>query len=305
MNQIIMILLISLLVLVHEIGHFIAARMCGIRVTRFGIGMPIGPSWRIFRWGKTDFYLHAFLFGGYVAFPDDEPENQGADDSHANGSRAQVCEARDGNALSIGEQSENRTNATWDEVPQEKPENQGADDSHANGSRAQVCEDEKEGIPADELYENKTIAQKLFVVSAGVIMNIVFAIFLVVMCATFYQKLPTSTQNLFVDSFSKNPTSNVQELGILKGDKILKVNDIKINSLYQLSFFAKNSKLFDDFAQNDLIEKNIEQLKKLNPNIKDEILKDEVVILPKVLEENALKPSEDMLIGLEDTKKMV
>ena len=58
MNQIIMILLISLLVLVHEMGHFIAARMCGIRVTRFGIGMPIGPSWKLFRWGKTDFYLH-------------------------------------------------------------------------------------------------------------------------------------------------------------------------------------------------------------------------------------------------------
>ena len=67
MNQIIMILLISLLVLVHEAGHFIAARMCGIRVTRFGIGMPIGPSWKLFKWGHTTFYLHAFLFGGYVA----------------------------------------------------------------------------------------------------------------------------------------------------------------------------------------------------------------------------------------------
>ena len=76
MNQIIMILLISLLVLVHEAGHFIAARMCGIRVTRFGIGMPIGPSWKIFTWNKTDFYLHAFLFGGYVAFPDDEKEEE-------------------------------------------------------------------------------------------------------------------------------------------------------------------------------------------------------------------------------------
>ena len=58
MNQIIMILLISLLVLVHEAGHFIAARMCGIRVTRFGIGMPIGPSWKLFKWGHT---IHGFL----------------------------------------------------------------------------------------------------------------------------------------------------------------------------------------------------------------------------------------------------
>ena len=66
MNQLIMIFLISLLVLVHEIGHFIAARLCNVRVTRFGIGMPIGPSWKLFKWKKTTFYIHAFLFGGYI-----------------------------------------------------------------------------------------------------------------------------------------------------------------------------------------------------------------------------------------------
>ena len=72
MNQLIMIFLISLLILVHEIGHFIAARLCGVRITRFGIGMPFGPSWKMFKIGHTSFYLHAFLFGGYVAFADDE-----------------------------------------------------------------------------------------------------------------------------------------------------------------------------------------------------------------------------------------
>jgi len=38
--------------------------------------------------------------------------------------RAKVCEARDGNALSIGGQSENRSMATWDGVPQELNPNQ-------------------------------------------------------------------------------------------------------------------------------------------------------------------------------------
>lgn len=243
MNQIIMILLISLLVLVHEAGHFIAARMCGIRVTRFGIGMPIGPSWKIFKWGYTNFYLHAFLFGGYVSFPDD--------------------------------------------VQKEEDKN------------------EEETLPADspELYENKTIAQKLFVVSAGVLMNIVFAIVLVIFCASVFHKLPTSNQNLYVDSFSQNKTSNIQEIGLIKGDKILKVNDIKINSMYQLTLFAKNSKLFDGYAQNDLVEKNLNELKKINPQIKDEILKGEKIFLPKVKTENQLKLNENVLIGLERYKK--
>ena len=68
---IIMIFLISILILVHEFGHYIAARIFGVRVARFGIGMPIGPGWKLFTFQKTDFYLHAFLFGGYVAFIDD------------------------------------------------------------------------------------------------------------------------------------------------------------------------------------------------------------------------------------------
>ena len=75
MNQLIMVFLISLLILVHEIGHFLAARAFGVRVTRFGIGMPIGPSWKLFTWGKTTFYIHAFLFGGYVSFAEPDPSD--------------------------------------------------------------------------------------------------------------------------------------------------------------------------------------------------------------------------------------
>ena len=39
-----MILLISFLVMVHEIGHFIAAKAFKIKVDKFGFGLPIGPT---------------------------------------------------------------------------------------------------------------------------------------------------------------------------------------------------------------------------------------------------------------------
>ena len=249
MNQLIMILLISLLILVHEAGHFFAARMCGIRVTRFGIGMPFGPSWKLFRWKQTDFYIHAFLFGGYVSFPEDESQFEDKD---------------------------------------EKKEDK----------------EPKEEIPPEELYDNKTIGQKLFVVSAGVIMNVVCAFVLVLSCAVCYHKLPTSSQNLFVEGYSKNITSNAEQKGITKGDKILKVNSIDIESLYQLTFFAKNSKLFDDYAQVDLIEKNLAELKKLNPSLEDDVIAlGQEIKLPKEMTENPLAPSRDMLKGLEKYKK--
>ena len=74
MSVIIMILLISILILVHEFGHFFAARMFKIKVDKFGFGLPFGPTLFETKWGDTKVLVHAFLLGGYVAFPDDEKD---------------------------------------------------------------------------------------------------------------------------------------------------------------------------------------------------------------------------------------
>ena len=71
-----MILLISLLIIVHEAGHFFVARALGIRVDRVGLGLPIGPTLYERKIGDITFYIHAFLLGGYVGFPDDDPESK-------------------------------------------------------------------------------------------------------------------------------------------------------------------------------------------------------------------------------------
>ena len=71
-NLIIMIALISLLVLVHEWGHYIAARLFGVRVTKFGFGMPICPVLFNTKKGDLEILVHACLLGGYVSFHEDE-----------------------------------------------------------------------------------------------------------------------------------------------------------------------------------------------------------------------------------------
>jgi regulator of sigma E protease len=73
-SAIIMILLISLLILIHEAGHFIAAKAVGIRVDKFGFGLPFGPTLFSKKFGETEILIHACLLGGYVSFPDDEEE---------------------------------------------------------------------------------------------------------------------------------------------------------------------------------------------------------------------------------------
>ena len=55
---------IGLVIFVHEAGHFIAARMCGVRVEVFSLGF--GPAILARRRGNTIYQLALIPFGGYV-----------------------------------------------------------------------------------------------------------------------------------------------------------------------------------------------------------------------------------------------
>ena len=81
MSTIIMILLISILILVHEAGHFFSARFFKIKVDKFGIGLPIGSTLWEKQVGDIKLVIHAFLFGGYVSFPDDDKDSDVPQDS--------------------------------------------------------------------------------------------------------------------------------------------------------------------------------------------------------------------------------
>lgn len=66
-------LVLGLLIMIHEFGHFLAAKRMGVRVNEFAIGM--GP--RLLHWGKgeTTYSLRAFPIGGFCAM---EGEDEGA-----------------------------------------------------------------------------------------------------------------------------------------------------------------------------------------------------------------------------------
>lgn len=64
--------LFSLAVFIHEFGHFIAARLLGLRADIFSIGF--GPAlWKWRMWG-TEMRFSAIPFGGYVSLPQLDPE---------------------------------------------------------------------------------------------------------------------------------------------------------------------------------------------------------------------------------------
>ncbi|MGF1570423.1 MAG: RIP metalloprotease RseP [Nodosilinea sp.] len=65
---------IALLVAVHEAGHFLAARLQGIHVNRFAIGF--GPILWKYQGTETEYSLRAIPLGGFVGFPDDDPDSE-------------------------------------------------------------------------------------------------------------------------------------------------------------------------------------------------------------------------------------
>jgi membrane-associated protease RseP (regulator of RpoE activity) len=63
-----------ILVIVHELGHFLAARLQGIHANRFSIGF--GPVIWKYQGPETEYAVRGFLLGGYVGFPDDDPDSE-------------------------------------------------------------------------------------------------------------------------------------------------------------------------------------------------------------------------------------
>ena len=72
MSLLIFIFILSILILVHEWGHFITARKCGVRVEQFALGF--GPKLWSHTHDGTEFCLCAIPLGGYVKMAGDERE---------------------------------------------------------------------------------------------------------------------------------------------------------------------------------------------------------------------------------------
>ena len=78
---IIFLAILTILVLVHELGHFVTARKFGIAVEEFGIGFP--PRAIGLKRGKTIFSLNWIPLGGFVKIKGEQGENMGDEDSFA------------------------------------------------------------------------------------------------------------------------------------------------------------------------------------------------------------------------------
>lgn len=164
MSIIIAILIFGLIIAVHELGHFISAKACGIKVNEFALGM--GPRLFHFRKGETEYSLRLFPIGGFCAM-----------------------EGEDG-------------------------------DSEDKNS-----------------FRSKPVWQRIIVVSAGAIVNLLTGVFLTTVLASMYNSIPTTTIERFAqNSETGSYTAFSYEGGLREGDEIVRINGLKVFTYSDISY---------------------------------------------------------------------
>src|SRR5205823_12983115 len=72
-NIFIALLVLSVIIVIHELGHFLVAKFFRIKVETFSVGF--GPRLFGFTVGGTDYRVSAFLLGGYVKMAGETPSD--------------------------------------------------------------------------------------------------------------------------------------------------------------------------------------------------------------------------------------
>lgn len=196
--------ILGLLVLVHEAGHFLVAKRCGVRVLRFSIGYP--PKLFGIRRGETEYSIGAVPFGGYVRMLGDEIGDElssgdievylneiGRDlttasarsGSPENGSASPESELQTlANKLGASDLQRNGTTAAIAALGRElRPEEAMLlDEIRSRGSVPEAIKALAESRPAALIkriqaraFPSQSLAKRLAIVLAGPVANILFA----------------------------------------------------------------------------------------------------------------------------------
>ena len=90
---------LGFVIFVHELGHFVVAKLCGVKCEKFYLGFDIaGLKFCKFRWGETEYGIGILPLGGYVKMLGQE-DNPG---QAARGDGAGQAEAGEGERKAAG-----------------------------------------------------------------------------------------------------------------------------------------------------------------------------------------------------------
>ncbi|AMW05001.1 RIP metalloprotease RseP [Gemmatimonas phototrophica] len=181
-------LVFGLVVFVHELGHFVAAKLCGVYAPVFSLGW----GRRILGWkrGETDYRVSLIPLGGYVRMASRD------DDALAG---IEGGDADRGSLQDAPEKPSNVPGSLWD--PQGMA---------PFGPKA---------VPADRWVESKSTSARVFILAAGVIMNILLTM---TVTSGIYYKYGNPYLPAVIDSVVAGAPAAAA--GLAAGDRIVAIN---------------------------------------------------------------------------------
>ena len=214
---IIAVLLFELIIFIHELGHFIAAKKCGVKVNEFSLGM--GPRLFGFTKGETTYSFRAFPIGGFCAMEgEDGPEE---DVTLSEEELSELSEEERAGLqqfdAAVKEQELEASLCTVDE---------------AAAPAAELSADGEAALAKDTSrpFYNASVWKRMIIIIAGATMNIVLGLVLM-----FVTLIPKDTF-VSTDVAMTQPVSFSTITGLQPGDQIVKINGYDVNTYTDFSF---------------------------------------------------------------------
>lgn len=188
----------------HEFGHFIVAKLSGIYVKTFSVGF--GPKLLKFRWGETQYALSAIPMGGYVKMAGDSvsEERRAAADA-ATQPTAEDAEVEPQEDVGVARGGEELLYSGAGDVPDSQ-------------------------IPEHRYFRNKPLLTRLAVVTAGPIANFILAV--VVLTGVLYHegmRVPPTTTLAELET-----DSDEWKAGLRGGDELLAVAGTPVSQALEM-----------------------------------------------------------------------
>ncbi|MBN2697149.1 MAG: RIP metalloprotease RseP [Bacilli bacterium] len=226
-NILLFLLVLSLVICIHELGHFIFAKRAGILCHEFSFGM--GPKLWSRKIGETTFMIKLIPFGGYVAMAGEEIEAELV----KLGQKVRLGIDQDGEVNRIVLNSNNPDYHDFIEVTVEDFDLQGIDggklyiNEYTVKRDAYYVTDKKtmQIAPADRVFNSKTKWQRFLVAVAGPMMNFVLAFF-VFLFMFLVGGVADPGSTVVAEVGEDMPAYDVLEVG----DRIISINGVEIDS---------------------------------------------------------------------------
>jgi len=231
-NIIVFILVLGLVILIHELGHFLLAKRANILCHEFSLGM--GPILWSKRYKETLYCIRAIPIGGYVMMAGEEIE----DDIVKVGQNVKLVFDEFNNVEKIIIDHENDKYEEYEEVTVKKVDLHGENSNPLYLNDYAVKRDafyifknrELQIAPTDRSFNSKTKMERFLAMFAGPFMNFVLAFFIFVL-VNLIVGFP-DLENTVVGTLDPSyPASSV----LIEGDKILSIDQTNVDSWDDIS----------------------------------------------------------------------